>query len=294
VLNKVAPQLVCGDITIDLSTPVVMGVLNMTPDSFSDGGFFVGKNSVSGSVSGVFIDKALAYARKMFNAGAQIIDIGGESTRPGAEDVSEQQELDRVIPIIEAIKAELSCVVSIDSSKATVMDAAVIAGAAFINDVNALQGRGCLEVAVKYQVPVCLMHKQGKPRTMQATPHYNDVISEVAQFLSSRSAHCIDAGVAKNNVIIDPGLGFGKTAQHNLLLVKHLDVFTKSNFPVLVGMSRKSTLGTILDKPVQERLSGSLAIATIMANKGAAILRVHDVAETVDVLKICTAVQGVD
>lgn len=260
-----------------------MGILNMTPDSFSDGGLFVGGEGVS-------VGKALDRARQMVKQGAQIIDIGGESTRPDALAVSEQQELDRVVPVIEAIHAELPCVISIDSSKAAVMEAALAAGAAFINDVNALRGPGCLDVAIKHQVPVCLMHMCGKPRSMQVAPTYHDVVAEVQQFLLQRCEDCLHAGLKVENIIIDPGFGFGKSVQHNLLLVKHLQEFTRHGYPVLVGMSRKSTLGAILDKPVQERLFGSLAMVTLMAVKGARIFRVHDVAETIDVLKICTAV----
>ncbi|MFV2056134.1 MAG: dihydropteroate synthase [Thiohalomonadales bacterium] len=276
-------SLVSNKQTIDLSIPVVMGILNMTPDSFSDGGLFVGGEGVS-------VGKALDRARQMVKQGAQIIDIGGESTRPDALAVSEQQELDRVVPVIEAIHAELPCVISIDSSKAAVMEAALAAGAAFINDVNALRGPGCLDVAIKHQVPVCLMHMCGKPRSMQVAPTYHDVVAEVQQFLLQRCEDCLHAGLKVENIIIDPGFGFGKSVQHNLLLVKHLQEFTRHGYPVLVGMSRKSTLGAILDKPVQERLFGSLAMVTLMAVKGARIFRVHDVAETIDVLKICTAV----
>ena len=303
-----AQLLICGDARLDLSTPVVMGVLNITPDSFSDGGFFIAAipangNSNDGNIkesnfdytdanNSILIDKAVIRARSMLSAGAKIIDVGGESTRPGAKDVTEQHELARVIPVIEAIKSELSCIISIDTSKAAVMDAAVRAGASMINDVNALLSPGCLEVAVKHQVGICLMHMQGQPRTMQQSPHYNNVVKDVRGFLLARSKACIDAGIAKESVVIDPGFGFGKTLQHNLQLVQHLEFMTAGDFPVLVGMSRKSTIGAILDKPVNERLSGSLAMVAIMASKGASIFRVHDVAETVDVLKICAAVNN--
>ena len=259
----------------------VMGILNVTPDSFSDGGEFVGR------------DAALRQAERMVADGAAIIDVGGESTRPGAEAVDAQRELDRVIPVIEAIAAELPVPISIDTSKAEVMRAAVAAGAGMINDVAALRGDGALEAAAACDVPVCLMHMQGEPRTMQRSPRYDDVVSDVHAFLAERKAACIGAGIAAERVVVDPGFGFGKTLEHNLRLMREVERFSDLG-PVLVGVSRKSMIGTILDgAPVEGRLHGSVALAAFSVGRGAKILRVHDVRETVEAVRIINAVLGI-
>ena len=264
---------------LDLHRPVVMGILNVTPDSFSDGGRYTQ------------LDKALFQAEQMLSDGAAILDIGGESTRPGAADVSEQDELQRVIPLIEAIRQRFDCVISVDTSKAAVMSAAIQAGVDIINDVRALQEPGALEVAVSAQQPVCLMHMQGAPRVMQHAPQYRDVVAEVKQFLLQRAAQCEQAGVRKEHIILDPGFGFGKSLAHNYELLKQLDIFCADGYPVLAGMSRKSMIGQLLNEPVEQRLAGSLACATIAAIKGARIIRVHDVKETVQAVRVVTAMQ---
>jgi dihydropteroate synthase len=258
-----------------------MGILNLTPDSFSDGGLFTSK------------DAALAHARQMACEGAACIDIGGESTRPGAQPVSEQQELDRVIPVIEALSRELEIPLSIDTSKPMVMREAVAAGAGLINDVLALRAPGALEVAAGLQVPVCLMHMQGEPRSMQQSPQYADVVEEVGTFLAERVATCCAAGIPKARLLLDPGFGFGKTLQHNLRLLKHLAVLQQLAVPLLVGISRKSMIGAVLGgASVDERLFGSLAAAVLAVLKGAAIIRTHDVRATTDALKVVAAVEG--
>jgi len=261
-------------------TPIIMGILNVTPDSFSDGGLFV--NS----------DIAINYVKQMIADGADIIDIGGESTRPGAKEVSSEEELQRVIPIIKAIRQFSDVAISIDTSKPEVMREAIKAGADMINDVNALQAENAIETAVELNVPVCLMHMQGKPRTMQSNPVYTDVVEEVIAFLKNRISVCHNAGISSENIIVDPGFGFGKTLEHNLTLFKHLEEFTKLDCAVLVGVSRKSMIGAILDNaPADERLYGSVALATLAAWKNANILRVHDVKATADALKLCQAVK---
>lgn len=264
---------------LDLSRPVVMGILNVTPDSFSDGG----KHQR--------LDAALFQAEQMLADGASILDIGGESTRPGASDVAEQEELSRVIPVITALRQRFDCVISIDSSKAAVMSAAVQAGADMINDVRALQEPGALQVAVASQVPVCLMHMQGAPRSMQHAPLYQDVVAEVLQFLLQRARQCEQAGVNKQQIILDPGFGFGKSLAHNYSLLAQLQQFVASGYPLLAGMSRKSMIGQLLNNAVNERLAGSLACATIAAIKGAHIIRVHDVKETAQAVRVVTAMQ---
>ncbi|KHF24866.1 dihydropteroate synthase [Solemya velum gill symbiont] len=272
-------QLNCLNHVIDLSSPQVMGILNVTPDSFSDGGAFTQ------------LDKALLQAEQMVSAGAAIIDIGGESTRPGAKAVTQQQELDRVLPVIEAVSQRLDTPVSIDTSKAVVMKEAVAAGASFVNDVNALRAEGAVETAADLGVPVCLMHMQGEPRTMQQAPHYEDVVADVSDFLLARAHACEAAGISATQIVIDPGFGFGKTLEHNLTLLQQLDQLCSLGYPLLAGISRKSMIGTLLgDRPADQRLHGSVAAAVIAAMKGARLLRVHDVAETVDAVKIVTAV----
>jgi dihydropteroate synthase len=259
---------------IDLSNPKVMGILNVTPDSFSDGGIFVQT------------DQALSQVQQMVEAGASFIDVGGESTRPGAKAVSEQQELERVIPIIEAIHQRFDCVISIDTSKALVMSEAVAAGASLINDVRALQEEGALIAAAKAQVPVCLMHMQGQPRTMQAAPEYNDVVSDVIEFLKKRTDYCLQAGIEQHNIILDPGFGFGKNLAHNYQLLANLDKLKQLNTAILIGLSRKSMIGNVVNRAVNERLAGSISAALLAVQQGAQIIRVHDVKETVDAIKI--------
>ena len=264
---------------LDLSRPQVMGILNTTPDSFSDGG----KHQV--------LDQALYSAEAMLQHGATILDIGGESTRPGAAEVSEAEELQRVVPLISAIRQRFDCVISVDTSKAAVMSAAVQAGADIINDIRSLQEPGALAVAAKLQVPVCIMHMQGAPRTMQQSPQYTDVVQDVLQWLLLRVKECQQAGIIASNIILDPGFGFGKTLRHNYQLLAALDQFISTGFPVLAGMSRKSMIGQLLDIPVSERLAGSLACATIAAAAGAQIIRVHDVKETVQAVRVAAAVR---
>ena len=260
-----------------------MGILNVTPDSFSDGGNFVSTSS------------ALEQARKMVADGAAILDIGGESTRPGAKAVSVQQELDRVIPVIQAIRQEMSIPVSIDTSKAQVMREAVGAGADIINDVCALRGEGALIAAADLGVPVCLMHMMGEPRTMQHDPQYTDVVSEVLGFLLDRARCCETAGIARKNIWLDPGFGFGKTLQHNLSLINAVNRFVETGYPVLIGVSRKSSIGKLLDdRPVDGRLAGSLALAMAALQKGAKIIRTHDVKETMDTVRVYRALKEVE
>ncbi|MDC8830906.1 dihydropteroate synthase [Alteromonas gilva] len=261
-------------ISLSKTKPQVMGILNVTPDSFSDGGKH---NSLSGAVE---------QAHAMAEAGATIIDIGGESTRPGAPEVSLDNELERVVPVIEAIRQHSDIVISVDTSKAEVMRQALAAGADMINDVRALREPGCREVVAEFKVPVCLMHMQGQPRTMQQSPQYEDLLSDIDTFFNEQITACIDAGISRDKILLDPGFGFGKTLQHNYQLLHSLARFHHFNLPLLVGMSRKSMLGKVTGQPVERRLAGSLAVATIAAMQGAQILRVHDVAETKDVVDI--------
>ncbi|MAD15601.1 MAG: dihydropteroate synthase [Alteromonadaceae bacterium] len=265
--------------TLKLDSPKVMGILNVTPDSFSDGGQYAPLN------------KAIEHAAKMIASGADFIDVGGESTRPGAADVAEQEELDRVVPVIEALNKRFDAVISIDTSKAAVMKAAVNAGAGLINDVRALQEPDALEVALSAQVPVCLMHMRGQPRSMQDAPHYDNVCNDVQNFLMARAKVCIEAGIRKERILFDPGFGFGKSLNHNYQLLAQLENLHKLGYPILVGMSRKSMIGQLLNRPLEERLAGSVALATIAALKGAQIIRVHDVNETVDAVKIVSMLQ---
>jgi dihydropteroate synthase len=256
-----------------------MGILNVTPDSFSDGGMYNRKEA------------ALAHARRMVEQGAACIDIGGESTRPGAQSVTEQQELDRVIPVVEALSRELTVPLSIDTSKPRVMSEAVAAGAGLINDVLALRAPAALETAATLQVPVCLMHMQGEPRTMQEAPVYGDVVGEVSEFLAARIEACLAAGIPRTKLLIDPGFGFGKTLQHNLSLLQRLPELQALAVPVLVGISRKSMIGALLgDAPVDQRSYGSLAAAVLAVLKGAVIIRTHDVRATVDALRVTAAI----
>ncbi len=263
---------------LELDPPAVMGVLNVTPDSFSDGGRFIGR------------DAALRQAEAMARDGAAIIDVGGESTRPGATDVSEQKELDRVIPVVEAVVSAIDVPVSIDTGKAAVMRAAATAGAAMINDIRALRGDGALAAAAELQLPVCLMHMQGQPRTMQQAPGYGDVVADVNTFLAERLRACVDAGLAEDLLVVDPGFGFGKTLQHNVELLANLRQLRSLGRPILVGLSRKSTLGALTGRDVDERMPASIAAAVIAVLEGAHIVRAHDVLETVDALRVAAAV----
>jgi dihydropteroate synthase len=256
------------------NSPQVMGILNVTPDSFSDGGKFA------------TFDKALAQVEQMIHDGADIIDIGGESTRPGAIDVSEEDELVRVIPLLKAIKSNFDIKVSIDTSKAEVMSQAIAYSADIINDVRALQNEGCLAVLAQSDVPVCLMHMQGLPRSMQVNPQYNDVIGDIKQFFIERIKICENAGIKRNRIILDPGFGFGKTLEQNYQLLAQLNQFNDLGLPLLSGTSRKSMIGNLLARDIDERLAGSIATAIIAAQQNATIIRVHDIKETVDALKV--------
>ncbi len=270
----------CAGKPLDLSRPAVMGVLNLTPDSFSGDG-------LAGSVEAA-CERALALQA----AGAAVIDIGGESTRPGAARVSLDDELARVLPVIERLAPRLAVPISIDTRHAAVMRAAVGAGAGLINDVAALREPGTLEAAAALGVPVIVMHMQGEPGTMQQAPHYEDVVGEVAAFLSQRVAACEQAGICKDRVLVDPGFGFGKTVEHNLALLRGLPVLRQQGFPLVVGLSRKSLIGAVTGAPVTARLGGSIALALAAAARGARLLRVHDVEATVQALAMHSAVQG--
>ena len=270
----------CQGKRLDLGAPVVMGVLNVTPDSFSDGGRFR------------TVELARDQAGLLAREGAAIIDVGGESTRPGAAAVDEADECRRVIPVVEALARELAVPVSVDTSKPGVMRAAVAAGAGMINDVRALREPGALEAAAECGVPVCLMHMQGEPRTMQAAPHYVDVVAEVKEFLAQRIEACTKAGIPRGRIAVDPGFGFGKTLDHNLALLASLDRFLELGVPLLVGLSRKSMIGTITGRAIDERTAGSIAAATLAAWKGAHIIRAHDVAGTVDALAVVRALRA--
>lgn len=276
-------QLQAGSHLIDLSRPVVMGILNLTPDSFSDGGRYYQQTALS-------MDLVLQRAQQMLDEGAVIIDVGGESTRPGAIQVSEAEELDRVVPVVEQLVSRLGAIVSVDTSSAAVIRESAAAGASIINDVRSLQRPGALEAAAASQLPVCLMHMNGEPAVMQKAPHYDNVVEEVLSFLQQRAAVCVAAGIAKEKLIFDPGYGFGKNLEHNLTLLRHQQRIAESGFAILAGLSRKSLLGHLLGREVSERLPGSLALAAIAAQKGAHIIRVHDVAATVDVLAVYHAV----
>ncbi|OEC34354.1 dihydropteroate synthase [Pseudomonas cuatrocienegasensis] len=275
-------RLPCGSRLLDLTHPQVMGILNVTPDSFSDGGQFRQR------------DAALRHAAAMVAAGATLIDVGGESTRPGAAAVSSEEELARVIPVVEAIAAELDVIISVDTSTAEVMRESARAGAGLINDVRALQRPGALAAAAESGLPVCLMHMRGEPTTMQQDPQYADIVSEVESFLQARIEACVTAGIARERLVLDPGFGFAKTLDHNLRLFKHLEALHAFGLPVLVGVSRKSMIGKVLGHEVGGRLYGSLGLAALAVAKGAQILRVHDVAETVDVVRMIAAVEAAE
>lgn len=270
-------QLHCGAFELDLTHPKVMGIVNVTPDSFSDGGRYVS------------FSNAIDHAHKLIEDGAAMLDIGGESTRPGAAEVSEQEELDRVLPVIEGLSG-IGVPISIDTWKPVVMRAAIKAGASMVNDVNALQAEGAVQTVVAGNAAVCLMHKQGTPQSMQMQPQYQDVVSEVAGFLRQRMAVLEAAGIGRERMVIDPGFGFGKTLAHNLTLLRDLQSFLALGVPVLAGLSRKSMLGAITGREVDKRMAASVAAAMLAVQRGAAIVRVHDVRETVDALKVINAV----
>ncbi|ABM62533.1 dihydropteroate synthase [Halorhodospira halophila] len=267
----------CGDRPLTLDRPRVMGVLNITPDSFSDGGSYLD------------LDRARAHARQMVAEGADLIDVGGESSRPGAPPVPLDQELERVIPVVEALVREVDCPISVDTYKPAVARAAVAAGAGLINDIRALQEPGALEAAAGLGVPVCLMHMQGQPQTMQESPSYHDVVAEVGEFLAERVAAAEAAGLPRERIVLDPGFGFGKTLAHNYQLLRHLERIVALGLPVLVGMSRKSMVGKLLDRPVEERLAGSLGAAAVAVFQGARIIRAHDVGPTADAVRVAAA-----
>jgi dihydropteroate synthase len=271
-------QLRLSSATLDLEGPAVMGILNLTPDSFSDGGRFVR------------LDAAIRQAERMAAEGASIIDIGGESSRPGASAVPAQEEIERVVPLIEAIAGRIGVPLSVDTSKPDVMQAAVAAGATMLNDVYALRRDGALAMAASLDVAVCLMHMQGEPRTMQVNPVYDDVAGEVAQFLSGRVTACVAAGIARERIVVDPGFGFGKTDRHNIELLANLERIRALGLPLLVGLSRKSTLGKLTGQRVEGRLAAGIAAAVLAAERGAHIVRTHDVGATLDALKVTAAV----
>ena len=282
-------QLKCGTKTLDLSYPAIMAVLNLTPDSFSDGGQVFANQTVDKT-------KVLATVEAMINQGADIIDLGGESTRPGAEPVSVQQELDRVIPALEILSANFDSIFSVDTSTPEVMQQAAQSGAHLINDVRALQRPKALEVASRLDLPVCLMHMQNQPKTMQQQPDYKDVVAEVTEFLRQRKLLCIDAGIKSEQILLDPGFGFGKTLEHNLSLFAALPELAAYKHPIVVGVSGKSMIGQIINTEVNDRLIGSVTMAVLAAQKvvqanGLAILRVHDVKETKQALDIWHATE---
>ncbi|MBC3375989.1 dihydropteroate synthase [Pseudomonas sp. SWRI92] len=275
-------RLPCGNRVLDLAHTHVMGILNVTPDSFSDGGRFSQ------------LDAALRHAEAMVSAGATLIDVGGESTRPGARAVSPTEELERVAPIVERIHRELDVIISVDTSTPAVMREAARLGAGLINDVRSLRRDGALDAAAATGLPVCLMHMLGEPGTMQNDPHYGDVTREVGEFLADRMSQCAGAGIPAERIILDPGFGFAKTLAHNLSLFKHMEALHALGRPLLVGVSRKSMIGNALGRPVGERLHGGLALAALAITKGARILRVHDVVETMDVVRMIAAVDSAE
>lgn len=270
----------CGPHTLDLTTPVVMGIVNVTPDSFFDGGqhFDAGR--------------AIEHALAMVEAGAGIIDVGGESTRPGAAAVGQSEEIRRVVPVVAALAARTAVPVSVDTSKPEVIREASLAGATMINDVRALRDEGALQAAAATSAAICLMHMQGEPRTMQADPKYDDVVAAVRAFLESRIAACLAAGISRDRLVIDPGIGFGKLLAHNLGLLSALPELTALRVPLMIGVSRKSLFGDLLGRPAGQRLAGGVAAATAAVLAGANIVRTHDVAETVDAVRVASALQS--
>ena len=271
----------CGTFQLNLSRPLIMGIVNVTPDSFSDGGRYLQR------------DAALAYANQLVEQGADLLDIGGESTRPGAPVISVQQELDRVLPVIEGLRG-IALPVSVDTRKPEVMRAALAAGASMVNDINALQQPEAMAIVAGSNAAVCLMHMQNNPQTMQQQPNYHDVVAEVIEFLRARIAAALVAGIARERIVVDPGFGFGKTLEHNLALLRRLHEFSTLGVPLLAGLSRKSMLGTITSQDVEHRVYASVAAALLAVQRGANIVRVHDVQATVDALKIWAAMEQKD
>lgn len=278
-----SPVLACAGRHLDLSRPLVMGVINSTPDSFSDGGSLYRDGRLD-------LDLAVARARQMVAEGAAILDIGGESTRPGAVPVTAAEELERVLPLVRRITAELDVVVSVDTSSPQLMTEAAAAGAGMLNDVRALTRDGALAAAAATGLPICLMHMQGEPATMQAAPQYSDVVAEVGKYLAVRVRACEAQGIQRQRLVLDPGFGFGKSVSHNLQLLRNLPSLATQGMPLLVGLSRKSLIGKLLGREVSERLPASLALAVLAAQRGARIIRTHDVAATVDALAMLAAV----
>ena len=278
------PVLECAGRRLDLSRPVVMGIINVTPDSFSDGAtLYRGSN--------LDIERAMTRAREMVASGAAILDIGGESTRPGASPVSVNEEMDRVLPLVARIAAELETVISVDTSTPVLMREAANAGAGLLNDVRALTREGALEAAAAANVPICLMHMQGEPGSMQVAPHYDDVVEDVCEYLQSRIACCERQGIARNRLLLDPGFGFGKSVTHNLQLLRELPRLAAIGLPLVVSLSRKSLIGKLLGREVGQRLPASLALAVLAAERGAAVIRTHDVAATVDAVSMLMALE---
>ncbi|MBC53145.1 MAG: dihydropteroate synthase [Gammaproteobacteria bacterium] len=286
-----APFLQCGSRRLDLSTPRIMGVLNVTPDSFSDGGALRASRGDAAGFS-VSLDKALRRAESMVADGAAIIDVGGESTRPGAAPVSEQQELDRVVPVIEALARRLDVIVSVDTSNPAVIRESARVGAGLVNDVRALRREGALSAAAATAMGVCLMHMQGEPGTMQQAPDYDNLLADVQAFLQQRATACEASGIARARICLDPGFGFGKTLAHNYTLLRDMQQLLGTGLPLLAGLSRKSMIGAVVERQVADRLPGSLAAAVLAVMHGASIVRVHDVAATADALKVVQAVNN--
>ena len=278
------PVLECAGRRLDLSRPVVMGIINVTPDSFSDGAtLYRGSN--------LDIERAMTRAREMVASGAAILDIGGESTRPGASPVSVNEEMDRVLPLVARIAAELETIISVDTSTPALMREAANAGAGLLNDVRALTREGALEAAAAANVPICLMHMQGEPGNMQVAPHYDDVVEDVCEYLQSRIASCERQGIARNRLLLDPGFGFGKSVTHNLKLLREFPRLAAIGLPLVVSLSRKSLIGKLLGREVGQRLPASLALAVLAAQRGAAVIRTHDVAATVDAVSMLMALE---
>lgn len=272
-----------GKRTLDLSRPQVMGIVNVTPDSFSDGGTLFDAQKLC-------VDQAIRRAAQMVADGAAFIDVGGESTRPGATPVSLQEEMDRVLPVVERLNAEVDAIISVDTSSPELITEVAKLGAGLINDVRALGREGALEAAAATGLPVCVMHMQGSPTTMQDAPQYDDVLDDVSSFLAQRIDACLAVGIAADQIILDPGFGFGKTVEHNLRLLNNTELLHKLGMPLLIGTSRKSMIDHVLGRPVDQRLAGGLATVAIAVQKGAQIFRVHDVRETVDVVRMTEAV----
>ena len=277
----------CAGRPLDLSRPVVMGVINTTPDSFSDGGTLYRGAQLD-------LTQAMKRARDMVAAGAAILDIGGESTRPGARQVSTAQEMDRVLPLVERISAELEVVISVDTSSPQLMTEVAQAGAGLLNDVRALSREGALESAAATGLPICLMHMQGEPGTMQAAPVYTDVVAEVGEYLECRVRACESHGIGRERLLLDPGFGFGKTVKHNMELLRGLPRLVERGLPVLVGLSRKSLIGKLLGRDMGQRLPASLALAIMAVERGAAVIRTHDVGATADAVAMWVALEALE